>query len=616
MKTPMKWLAGLALAATAPLALSAEQIDVLVLYTPEAATTRTGQDINARIASYIEYSNQAYRNSQVDIELRLVGARETDSRFAYANGDTLAQFRADRTVNQLRQQHGADIVVLVNRSGGGICGVGYMPGGNPSTGRFHSNASAWGFSAVGVSCGYVTFPHEVGHNMSLGHSYAQNHPGGVFPWGRGHGVSGSFSTIMAYPQSYNTRNHLQFFSNPDLNRCNGMPCGSPTSRADGADATTALNTLAAQVAGFMPTVVIDDESGNDNGGGNNGGGNNGGGNTGGGNNGGGNNGGNDLPVCDKPGLKDGNLISDGDFNDLSSWSSFYNAASLDTVTSVTDCGRDNRLQVTDRRAYYAGPVQEIQGGLEPGAEYRVTALMGLAGNNLRDAMRVTLELTDDAGTRFESLPTLSVTSQELSRYEQTFTVEATGTLRRARLLVNGPAAGTSFVVDEVKLVKLADAAEPDTGTADPERLLEESFENGGNGWTGYMGTWVYRTRMNASDGNFGLVSTFRNTKEAGPGFTADGYLVPGEHYSLKVDVLLQNSRRSTDNAELWAWFVDAEGAKWQQLGSQALAIGSWGEVSASFTLNNSGPVSQVRLHVMGPDPQTRMVIDNVRLSRQ
>lgn len=602
MKTPMKWLAGMTLAATAPLALSAEQIDVLVLYTPEATQMRTGQDINARIASYIEYSNQAFRNSRVDMELRLVGARETDSRFAFANGETLGQFRSDRTVNQLRQQYGADLVVLVNRPGGGICGVGYMPGGNASTGRFHSNASAWGFSAVGVSCGYVTFPHELGHNMSLGHSYAQNHPGSVFPWGRGHGVSGSFSTVMAYPQSYNTRNHLQFFSNPALNRCSGLPCGSATNRADGADAATALNRLASQVAGFMPTVVIDDEdNGGDSSGGN------------GGDNGGGAGGGNDLPVCDKPQLREGNLISGADFNDLSPWSNFYNAASLNTTTDVTSCGRDNRLQVTDRRAYYAGPIQEIQGGLEVGAEYRVTALMGLAGSNVRDAMRVSLELTDDAGTRYESLPPLSVTSQELSRYDQTFTVESTGNLSRARLLVSGPAAGTSFLLDEVKLVKVADATAPDTGN--PEILVEEGFENGGNGWSGYMGTWVYRSRSSASDGNFGLVSTFRDSVYSGPGFDANGYVEPDENYTVSVDVLLQNRRRASDNAELWAWFVDSDGAKWQRLSRDTLATGSWSNVSAGFSLNNNGPVNQIRLHVMGADPSTRMVIDNFRLSR-
>lgn len=611
MNTTMKWLAGLTLATTAPLTLAAEQIDVLILYTEEATTTRTGQDINARIASYIEYSNQAYRNSQIGMELRLVGALPTDSRFRYTNADTLAAFRTDRTVNQLRQQYGADLVVLVNMPTSGICGIGYQPGGNESTGRFHSSASAYGFSAVGVSCGYVTFPHELGHNMSLGHSFVQNSPGGVFPWGRGHGVSGSFSTVMAYPQSYNTRNHLQEFSNPVLNRCNGLPCGSPTNRADGADASTALNRLASQVANFMPTVVIDDDPDDGDNGGNPDGGGDTGGNPG---NGGGSGGGNgsDLPVCDKPDLKENNLLAGSDFNDLSPWSNFMNAGNLDTVTVVTSCGRDNRLQVTDRRAYYAGPIQDIQGGLEPGAEYRITALLGLSGSASRDSVRMTLQLTDNAGTRYQNLPALSVTGNELSGYDQTFTIESEGALRSARLLINGPAAGTDFVADEIKLVKVSDAPEPDN---EPSVLVEESFENGGNGWAGYMSTWVYRSRSAASDGNFGLVSTFRNSIYSGPGFEANGYVVPGESYTVSVDVLLQNRRLASDKAELWAWFVDSDGGKWQRLGGDTIATGSWNTISAGFSLDNNGPVSQIRLHVMGADPSSRMVIDNFRLGR-
>lgn len=586
MHNSRQWLAGLGFALITPMAFSAEQVDVLVLYTPEAASTRTGQDIQARIASYIEYSNQAYRNSQVNIQLRLVGAQTTSSSFSAVSGNTLGAFRADRSVNQLRQQYGADLVVLLTQAAGGLCGVGYIPGGNESTGRFYTNATAYAFSAVGVSCGYVTFPHELGHNMSLGHSHAQNEFGSVFPWGRGHGVPGSFSTVMAYPQSYSTRNHLQFFSNPAINRCNGMPCGSATNRADGADAATALNRLAPQIAGFMPSANISPPPGGGGGG--------------------------EQPLCEKPALAQNNLIRSADFNDLSAWSNFFNAASLGTVTATTGCGRDNRLLVSNRRAYYAGPIQEITGGLVPGTEYRVSALMGLRGNNLRDSMRVTLELTDDAGTRFVNLQPLSVSSQELSRYDARFTVTSTGPIRRARLMVNGPAAGADFLLDEVKLTRLA-ASQP--ALPDPKVLLEEGFETNGNGWGGYLGTRVYRTRLNASEGRYALVSTNRESTSSGPAFNANGFIVAGEQYQLSLDVQLQSSRRGTDTAEVWAWYVDSRGPQWQRLARETLSTSSWNELSADFRLENQGPVSQVRLHVMGAQTDTRILLDNVKLSR-
>ncbi|MFN3580070.1 MAG: carbohydrate binding domain-containing protein [Pseudomonas sp.] len=588
MQTRTKWLSGMLLAATLQPALANEQVDVLVLYTPEAANARTGQDIQARIVSYIEFSNQALRNSEVAMQLRLVGAQETtDSRFHMVGSTTLNYLRTDRTVNQLRQEYGADLVVLVNLPApGGLCGMGYLPGGDPRTGRFYANSSAYGFSAVGVSCGYVTFPHELGHNMSLGHSHAQGEFGSVYSWGRGHGVAGSFATVMAYPQSYSVRNHLQFFSNPQLNRCNGMPCGSPSSRADGADAASALNLLAEQIANFMPTAVPGDNPGN---------------------------GGGDLPLCEKPELQNQNLIADADFNDLSAWSSFMGLASLDRVTATTSCGRDYRLHVTGRRASYAGAIQTIQAGLQAGVEYRVSALMGLTGINQREAMRVSLELTDNAGTRYVSLPTLSVTSQELSRYDQTFRLDSDGAIQSARLLVSGPAANVDFLLDEVKLVRTAEVAPP---TPSPTLLYEESFERTANGWSGYMGTLVYRTLRQASEGRYGLISSRRESTNSGPGFTATGFVVPGETYQLSLDVMLQDSRASTDTVELMAWYVDAEGAKWQRLSQDSLATGSWHRLSAEFELNNSGPVEQVRLHVMGPAAEAQIVIDEVQLRRR
>lgn len=623
MKQPIHWLAGLSLALGSPLAL-ANQVDVLVFYTGEAAATSSGQDIQARIVSYVEHANQAYRNSDVDVQLRLVGTEPVQGSYGSVDGNVLGRFRSDSNVARLRQQYGADLVALIStpqRSGAGyICGVGYQPGGNENTGRFYSNASAYGYSMTGVSCGYNTFAHELGHNMSLGHSHAQNSFGSVFPWGRGHGVSGLFSTVMAYPQSYGTRNHLAQFASPDQIRCEGQPCGSDINRSDGADAVTAINRLAAQVADFMPTAVIDDgdpeeeepDTGNP-GDGNPGdpddGDNNGGDN--------GDDNGNDpeLPVCDKPKLAENNLVRAPDFNELSPWGSFNNAASLTTASINTSCGRDNLLLVTDRTEYYGGPVQLIEDGLEAGAQYRVSAKLALAGTDIRDVVRISLEIADSQGTHFQDLPELSVTANEFSQYDETFTVAAEGGVRQARLLIAGPAEGVDFVADEVRLEKLADAPDDDGGddnNGGNTTLLEEGFEQGGNGWSGYMGSWVFRTRT-ASEGNFGLASLFRMSTNAGPVLEATGLLEAGKTYQASFDVMLSNRRQATDAVELWAWYIDDEGAHWQKLGGGQVATNSWSTINSQFSLQPSGNINQLRLHVMGAATSSRIIIDNVKL---
>lgn len=623
MKQPIHWLAGLSLALGSPLAL-ANQVDVLVFYTGEAAATSSGQDIQARIVSYVEHANQAYRNSDVDVQLRLVGTEPVQGSYGSVDGNVLGRFRSDSNVARLRQQYGADLVALIStpqRSGAGyICGVGYQPGGNENTGRFYTNASAYGYSMTGVSCGYNTFAHELGHNISLGHSHAQNSFGSVFPWGRGHGVSGLFSTVMAYPQSYGTRNHLAQFASPDQVRCEGQPCGSDINRSDGADAVTAINRLAAQVADFMPTAVIDDgdpeeeepDTGNP-GDGNPGdpddGDNNGGDN--------GDDNGNDpeLPVCDKPKLAENNLVRAPDFNELSPWGSFNNAASLTTASINTSCGRDNLLLVTDRTEYYGGPVQLIEDGLEAGAQYRVSAKLALAGTDIRDVVRISLEIADSQGTHFQDLPELSVTANEFSQYDETFTVAAEGGVRQARLLIAGPAEGVDFVADEVRLEKLADAPDDDGGddnNGGNTTLLEEGFEQGGNGWSGYMGSWVFRTRT-ASEGNFGLASLFRMSTNAGPVLEATGLLEAGKTYQASFDVMLSNRRQATDAVELWAWYVDDEGAHWQKLGGGQVATNSWSTINSQFSLQSSGNINQLRLHVMGAATSSRIIIDNVKL---
>lgn len=633
MKQSMKWLAGLSLAMGSTMSVAANQIDVLVYYNDDAASTSSGEDINARIVSFVEHANQAYRNSDIDVQLRLVGVERVQGNYGGVDGNVLGRFRSDSAVARERREYGADLVALIStaqRSGAGyICGVGYQPGGSENSGTFYSNASAYGYSMSGVNCGYNTFAHELGHNMSLGHSDAQNSFGSVFPWGRGHGVSGLFSTIMAYPQSYGTRNHLAQFASPDQIRCEGQPCGVDRSRSNGADAVTAVNQLAAQIADFMPTAVIDDgdpdeeepdNGGNpDNGGDPDDGGDNGSGDDGGSD--GGDNGGTDpdLPVCDKPELAENNLINSPDFNDLSPWSSFNNAATLTTASITTSCGRDNLLLATDRTEYYGGPVQTIEGGLQAGAQYRVTAKVALAGTDGRDAVRASLELTDGEGTRYQNLPELSVTANELSNYDETFTVSSEGDISQARLLIAGPAEGVDFVADEIRLVKVSDAPDDgddgDTDNGGNTIILEEGFEDGGTGWSGYMGSWVFRTRT-ASEGNFGLASLFRMSTYSGPAMEATGLIEAGKTYSASVDIMLSNRQLATDSAQLWAWYVDDEGAHWQQLSDGQMATNSWSSIQSQFSIQPSGAISQLRLHIMGADTSSRIVIDNFKLGLQ
>lgn len=585
MKRMTPWLAGLGAMCLALGAQATETVDILVLYVDDATQTNNGSDIDARIASYIEYTNQAYQNSEVDMQLRLVGAENVDLPYTYVNGDNLGAFRNNDTVAQLRQQYGADLVTLLNLrepvSGGYVCGIAYVPPGQPGTGEFYSNAPSLGFSLVGIDCGYSTFSHELGHNMSLGHSYVQQSEGGIYPWARGHGVNGLFSTIMAYPQAYGTRNQVQQFSSPQQRKCEGQLCGVDRDQPDGADSVGNLRVVASQVAGFVPTVNPDDGGGDDGG---------------------------DLPICNKPEL-DGNLLEEGDFNSLSAWDAFANAASLQQSAFTADCGRDYVLRVTDRSQFYGGPAQDITDVVEGGQQYRLTAKLGIASGSERDSIRAAIQLSDSDGTRYQYLPEASFSNSELSTYDQTFTLEGDASLDNAQLLIYGPEAGVDFYVDEVKMVNVGTPE-----TEEPTLLVDEGFENGATGWGAYFGTGLYYSRT-AQAGNYGLLSANRNSWYSGPGFDVHGVLDAGRTYQASVDVFLRNSALGSDNAQLWAYYVDDAGAHWQQLGGQAIATHAWQRIEASFSITADGPVTQLRLHVMGPEPATRLYIDNLQVTR-
>ncbi|GAA3936609.1 carbohydrate binding domain-containing protein [Litoribacillus peritrichatus] len=554
-----------------------EVIDVLVLYVDEATQTSNGQDIDARVAAYIEFSNQAYQNSEVDMKLRLVGIERIEDNYTYVNGENLDALRTNRNVAKLRQQYGADLVSLINlrqpMQGGYVCGIGYVPQGNEQTETLYSNSSSVGFSLVGVDCGYNTFTHELGHNMSLGHSYEQNSEGGIFSWARGHGEYGVFSTIMAYPQAFGTNNQLQQLSNPDHNKCENRACGVDASLSRGADAVGNLEITASQVAAFVPAV---DTGGGDNGG--------------------------DLPVCNKPELE-GNLIINGDFTSLENWQSFFNDANLSLVETVADCGKDLLLSVNGRQEFYGGPFQDLTNVIESGYEYQVKAKLGIEAGASRDNVRMALQIKDSSGTHYQYLPSMSVTDNGLSQYDEIFKPDIIGDLQSIGLLIYGPQSGTDFLVDEVILSQ--------TGVKEaPTLLVDEGFENGTTGWGAYFTTNLALSRS-AKEGNYSLVSTVRENWYSGPGYNVHGLLEQGKTYQVSVDVYLESDQRSRDSAQIWLYYVDNTGGHWTRLAQKNVSMSQWNSLETEFTVSGEGTITQMRLHVFGPQPSTDVYIDNL-----
>jgi len=257
----------------APLADSGAVIDVLVLYTQEMYNTygpSGNNTLNAKIQSYIDLSNTAYVNSQINTSLRLVNSQiytDANASEAVLSGNALSYLSDDPAVATLRNTYQADLVSLLwhytySASDSG-CGVGWLT----------QDPAAWwaeqnGFSIVKVRtaaeanpyyCRDLSFPHELGHNMGCAHNRANASSGGAYPYSYGYDYQAAgiatptFGTVMSY---VGTR--ITYFSNPNITHpsdssvflgVSGGPTGTdnPTTSADN---SRTINNSRTYVANF------------------------------------------------------------------------------------------------------------------------------------------------------------------------------------------------------------------------------------------------------------------------------------------------------------------------------------------------------------------------------
>lgn len=231
-------LLGAATCALSANVAQAATVDLLILY-DTYSKNYFGGDPQTAMSSWVNQMNAAYRDSQVDIQLRLVGVRPNEQTGADM-GAVLGELRVNNAAIALRDQLGADFVSQLHQKGS--CGVGYV-----------SVDKNWAWNVVGPNCGPMVMAHELGHNMGLNHSRRQGNTTGTrYRYGLGYGVDNQFVSIMAYEQSFNA-SRVSRFSNPNL-LCRGLPCGIAVGQPDEAYAALALHNVRDELAGFRPTA--------------------------------------------------------------------------------------------------------------------------------------------------------------------------------------------------------------------------------------------------------------------------------------------------------------------------------------------------------------------------
>ncbi len=234
---------------------SENRVNVYVVYNQGVLTNLgSANAVQAQAQAFVSQANTCYTNSQVDVQLNLVGTEQvtytqaSTSSVQTSDLDALASGSAFASIRAKRNTVGADLVVLlldlqptVGQSF--TSGIGFTPdkasGLTPDAG--YSVVSLDGFANF-------TFAHEVGHNFGCQHDAAQNPPSpsqALYPFAFGQRRVGSWATVMAYPQGAEI--NIPNFSNPAINFQ-----GNPTGVAGVTDNHQAMNLSAPTVATWAP----------------------------------------------------------------------------------------------------------------------------------------------------------------------------------------------------------------------------------------------------------------------------------------------------------------------------------------------------------------------------
>jgi hypothetical protein len=168
-----------------------EPVDVLVIYTQKVRQLTQGYE---PMQNFIELAmlqtNTAFANSNSEVRVRLAATVEDTS---YPDDGSLNTWNSFKTLNdgyfddvlELREQHGADIVMLIANDMNGICGVAYVGGPIGAVARVCATMD-----------GQYSFAHEVGHQFKALHDRTASGTSGT---NRGYIDNAKcFRTIMSY----------------------------------------------------------------------------------------------------------------------------------------------------------------------------------------------------------------------------------------------------------------------------------------------------------------------------------------------------------------------------------------------------------------------------------
>lgn len=239
-------------------------VDLMVYYTPAVESYLGGSSsVRAGIQHLVDLVNEAYTNSLIDLELRLVHIEKVYYTDDGSTAQPLYDLTDARDVFQnmpfLRDKYGADLVTLLrrfNKSSNDSCGRAWMLN-SLSNKSWSSEKLAFSVVQVGRSadgsgyyCSDLTLAHETGHNFGCQHDRAHASGPGIFEYSYGYYQPGVSATIMSYGSPT-----IPYYSNPDI-KYQGYPIGVPAGSPNAADNSRTIRETKDFIASYRSATFI------------------------------------------------------------------------------------------------------------------------------------------------------------------------------------------------------------------------------------------------------------------------------------------------------------------------------------------------------------------------
>jgi hypothetical protein len=246
------------------------QFDILIVYTPLARSNAGGTAaIEGEVANAVNLANDAYTNSGINTQMRLIYTGEISYTETTDLSTNLSRLTATAdghmdSVHTLRDQYGADFVALiVNPATLDGCGIA------PLITTLNTANAVSAFSVTDRGCiANQTMTHEVGHNMGCQHNREDAGSAGLYSYSYGWRFIGAndsqkYRTIMSYASgSYDPSTRIQYFSNPTVSyqgTATGVAVGQPNESHNAQTVNNAASTFAnyRPIAGTITLVPSD-----------------------------------------------------------------------------------------------------------------------------------------------------------------------------------------------------------------------------------------------------------------------------------------------------------------------------------------------------------------------